>query len=158
MTRLTVTQARKMGLLGEKPKKKRSPRTTKAILEAKRIENGVLLIIPENMPSLNVWKNWHWTKQARYKKYLTEIMADLTLIVGRTQYVKARVEITHYHPVIRNRDSGDNYCPKFVLDSLRYAGFIQEDHSGALQVPEPELLIDRLAWRTEIKITELEGE
>ena len=148
-----------MGFLGEKkPKRKRDPKLTKAILDAKRIENGILLIIPENMPSINQWKDWHWTKQAHFKKYLTEILSDLTLIAGCPRYEKARVEITHYHPVVRKRDSGDNYAPKFLLDALRYAGFIQEDHSGVLQVPEPKLLIDRSAWRTEIKLTNTEGE
>lgn len=131
---------------------------TKAILDAKKIENGVVLIVPENMPSINQWKNWHWTKQARYKKDLTEIMTILTLIVGKPKYEKALIEITHYHPVVRNRDSGDNYAPKFILDSLRYAGFICEDHAGAIRVPEPTLLIDKESWRTQIKITELKGD
>lgn len=149
-----------MGIMDAQKKRggKRVPRTTAARLGAERIEKGVKIVLPENMPSINVWKDWYWTKQWRFKKYLTQILSDLTLVVGRPRYAMARIEITHYHAVVRNRDSGDNYAPKFLLDALRYAGFIQEDHSGVLQVPEPQLLIDRLAWRTEIKIINTEGE
>ena len=159
MTRFSEKQARMMGILDDmKPKRKRTPKKNEAILNARKIEDGVLLIIPENMPSLNVWKNWHWAKQATYKKDLTKLMADLSLIVGCPQYERATVEITHYFRTNRNRDSGDNYAPKFVMDALRYAGFIIEDHSGVVRVPEPTLLVDRESWRTEIKITKVKGE
>lgn len=156
MTRLTVQQARQRGILQgqNKPKKQRKKQVhiTQARWDAFPIEGGVCFVLPFNMPSLNEWKDWHWGKQRDYKKQLTEDLEKLRLLVGRTLYAKARVEVTHYFRVVRNRDSGDNFAPKFLLDALRYAGVIAEDNSNVLQVPEPVFKIDRQAWRTEVRV------
>lgn len=154
MTRLSVKQAQALGIIpGPKPKKQ-SLNVTKAKWDAERMPGGVKFIIPENMPSLNVWKNWHWAKQMEYKDYLTRCIHDLTFITGKPQYEKAKIEITHYFRVNRDRDF-DNAAPKFLLDALRYARVIQEDHSGVLQLPEPVFKMDRVCWRTEVSVWEV---
>ena len=151
MTRLTVKQARELGIIPQAPKVARIQPVTKAKWDAKRIDGGVMLVIPENMPSFNQWKNWHWARQAQYKKELTEHIAALTLLVGRPMYQLARVEVVHYFRTRRRRDQ-DNQTPKFLLDALRYAGVIVEDHSEVLQLEPPRFELDRESWRTEVFI------
>ncbi len=152
MTRLTVAQARKLGLLPPKVKKKRAKVTT-ARWDAQVADRHTIFIIPENTPSLNVWKRWHWSKQREYLQYLAEQIAKLVMF-NVPKFERARVEVTHYYRVFRKRDP-DNQAPKFILDALRYAGVIAEDNSEVLELPEPEFMLDRQAWRTEVKVIRL---
>lgn len=116
---------------------------------------GIVLVVPENMPSLNKWKKWHWAKQKRYLDMLTESLTGLAMVIGWPRYDKARVEIVHYFRTSRRRDSGDNYAPKFILDALRYAEVLAEDNSEVLKVPEPVLKVDKEYFRTEIYVYHL---
>lgn len=124
---------------------------SKAQWDAQNIPNGIIFIVPENMPSLNVWKRWHWAKQKRFLDRLTYSIGLLAIRLGKPSFDKARVEVVHYHR-IRNRHDPDNYTPKFLLDALRYAGVLIEDNSKVLELPEPKFETDREAWRTEVYI------
>lgn len=156
MVRLTFVQARRAGILPKKREERTQPcKISKAVWNVRKLPDGILFIIPENMVSINVWKNkWHWTKQRDYQKRLTEEIKKLALMVRRPTMERARVEVTHYFRVRRTRDK-DNQVPKFILDALRYAGVIAEDNADVLELPEPVFKIDKTAWRTEIYIREI---
>ena len=152
MTRLTFAQARRVGLVQKKGGgHKRLFKTSRAVWDCKKIPGGILFIIPENMPSLNVWKRWHWAEQDRYLKELTENLKMLAISAGLPTMEKAKVEVTHYFRA-NNKHDKDNYTPKQILDSLRYARVIAEDNAEVLELPEPVFKIDREAWRTEIRV------
>ena len=150
---LTKAEARELGISLAKRKKptNRIIVQTEANWQAKPIKGGMLLIIPENMPSLNVWKNWPYFKQHEYKTKLTFGISMITMNFRNKVANKARVEISHYHRVERCRDS-DNYTPKFILDALKMAGLIEDDNHNVLDLPEPSFHIDRKNFRTEVKI------
>jgi Holliday junction resolvase RusA-like endonuclease len=114
----------------------------------------IKITIPENMPSLNVWKNWHWAKQGRHKEQLTQDLRFLWHRIARPAPLeKARIGVVHYFPTSRRRDE-DNYTPKFLGDALKGAGFIAEDNSEVLTWLKPIFRKDASAWRTEIFIYE----
>ena len=167
MIRLTAKEAKENGLLN--PSKKKKPgklQISRATWNAKASSStepgesikvvwlDVLFIIPENFPSMNVWKRWHWSKQAEYLKQLTKDIKLLRAMAKNPEFAKARVEVTHYFRTNRRRDK-DNQVPKFLLDALRYAGVIAEDNAEVLELPEPEFFVDPDAWRTEIRITKI---
>jgi Holliday junction resolvase RusA-like endonuclease len=149
MLHLTPGQARKMGIKN----KPRQPKIkyTQATWEVVKIPGCIKLTIPENMPSLNEWKLWHPMKQNIHKQLLTRDLKILFVKAGVATLERARIQVVHYHHSNRRRDE-DNYAPKFLLDALRYAGFIAEDNSEVLQLMEPEFRIDKEAWRTEVFI------
>lgn len=157
MVRISLKEARKLGIITNKSKvcyeKRQKPKITKAQWDISIEPDYIKIIIPENMPSLNVWKKWHWTKQSSYKNYLTDSLAILAAQAGVKQIDRARIQVIHYYRVKRKRDE-DNACPKFLLDALRYAGFISEDNSEVLRVEPPIFEIDRSRWRTEVLIYE----
>ena len=125
---------------------------TNAQWEIIKIPGCIKITIPENMPSLNDWKNWHWAKQKRYKNLLTEALFVLYLKAGKpAKPEKARIQVVHYFPVRRARYE-DNYTPKFLADSLRYAGFLTDDNSKVLTWDKPVFEADKEAWRTEVFI------
>ncbi len=76
-------------------------------------------------PSLKVWKNWHWVKQGRYKKGLTEAIRGLAMKLPR--YHRATVQAIIYFPVQRIRDPADNYNQKFLMDALVRGGILEDD-------------------------------
>ncbi|MHB8122622.1 MAG: hypothetical protein ACYDG4_10755 [Desulfuromonadaceae bacterium] len=154
MVRLSLKEARALGFIpgSIKPKKPKRLYVSKAQWDARRVDGGIVLTAPENMPSLNEWKKWHWAKQKRYLNILSESLTALAMVLGRPRYEKARVEVVHYFRTSRRRDSGDNYAPKFILDALRYAGVLEEDNSEVLKVPEPIFRVDKECYRTEIWI------
>lgn len=157
--RISIKEARDRGLIPPAAKKAKTGKVylTKAQWDAQKIPGGIMIIIPENMPSLNIWKGWHWGKQDRFKEQMTNNLRSLALTVGRPRFERASVQITHYFRVNRRRDSGDNYAPKFVLDALKNAGVLVDDNAEVLRVPEPVFKVDAEAWRTEIVITQLGG-
>lgn len=122
---------------------------SQASWDAQKIPGGVKLIIPENMPSLNQWKNWHWGKQGRYKKMLTQALAMLTRLAGSPRFVKASVQVIHFHRVHRRRDE-DNLTPKFLLDALCQAGMLLDDNVELLTLLPAKFEIDSTDWRTEV--------
>jgi Holliday junction resolvase RusA-like endonuclease len=122
--------------------------------DARTIPGGVVFIIPENMPSLNLWKNWHWAAQDRFKKRLTENFYLLALHLGCPRYDRARVEVVHYHRTGNRRDA-DNYTPKAILDALRGAKVLVDDNAEVLVLPEPVFRVDKENWRTEVYVYDL---
>lgn len=156
MTRLSIQEARALGIIpGGKQEKPTRIFTSRAQWDARKVDGGILLVIPQNMPSLNEWKRWHWGNQKRYLDALTENLTNLAMVLGWPRFEKARVEVMHYFRTPRRRDSGDNYAPKFILDALRYAGVLAEDNSEVLKVPEPVFRVDRECFRTEIFVYHL---
>lgn len=152
MTRLTTAQARRLGILPGKRSKpvaympKNMPRW-----DARTIPGGVWLQIPEVPPSLNVWKNWHWAKQARYKKGLIEAVRCLAMALKLPRHKRALVQVIHYFGTTRHRDA-DNMAPKFLLDALVQGGLLVDDRAEWIELPEPGLEIDPGRPRTEVFI------
>jgi len=157
VTRLTLSQAKEMGIIpAPKSRKQRTGNVhiTKAKWDAKRIDGGIVLVIPESMPSLNEWKLWHWAKQQRFKSRLSDNITLLALTLNRPRFEMARVEVVHYFRTNRRRDT-DNMAPKFLLDALHGAGVLVDDNSEVLELPEPVFKVDSTAWRTEIYVYRL---
>ena len=154
MVRLSLKEAKALGFLPgiAKPKKPKKVYVSKAKLDVRNVDGGIVLVVPENMPSLNEWMRWHWAKKKRYLDRLTKNFTDLAMVLGWPIFQRARVEVIHYFRTSRRRDSGDNYAPKFILDALRYAGVLAEDNSEVLKVPEPIFRVDKECYRTEIWI------
>lgn len=157
---ISEREARRLGIISSP--KKLPGRTGKAYIttafwDARRISGGVVFVIPENMPSLNAWKCWHFGKQQRFKDRLSHNLALLALSVGSPQYERARVEVVHYFRVRRRRDS-DNMAPKFLLDALRHAGVLVDDNVDVLELPEPRFEIDPARWRTEVWVYDQESQ
>ena len=157
MTRLSVKQARAMGINipGPAPKSRAQPKVQlhQVQWDATAIPGGVWLQIPQIPPSLNEWKNWHWSRQSRYKQELTDAIKLLTLAARLPKYERATVLIKYYFPDGRARDK-DNYSGKFLLDAIRYAGIIADDNSGVIDLPEPVFEVDQLRPRVEVFIWE----
>lgn len=150
MIRLSLGQVRQLGIVTKK--KARKSTYTKATWEVARIPGCIKLTIPENMPSLNVWKLWHWTKQAEYKKQLTaDLWVQRARIGSFTFSIKVKIQVIHYHRVHRRHDD-DNATPKFLGDALKGAGFIAEDNSEVLEWTRPQFEVDKTSWRTEVFI------
>lgn len=68
MTRISQAQAREIRLLTRR--KKKPVRISIVQWDAQLITGGVWIQIPFVPPTLNVWKDWYWAKQGRYKKDL----------------------------------------------------------------------------------------
>ena len=126
---------------------------TKATWEVVKLPELIKLTLPLNLPSLNVWKNWHWSKQGRYKKQLTADLTTLFMIAKVPTLQKAKILVVHYFPTNRQRDD-DNAVPKFLGDALKGAGFIAEDNSKVLEWMRPEFKEDKDNFRTEVFIYE----
>lgn len=123
---------------------------SRATWEVIIVPGVVKLVIPENMPSLNAWKNWHWAKQGKYKKYLTDSVAILYAKAKKPEPLKkTKIQVVHYFPERRKRDE-DNYTPKFLADALKQAGFIEDDNSDMLTWLSPVFAVDRKNYRTEV--------
>ncbi|MBS4026428.1 MAG: hypothetical protein KGZ96_12225 [Clostridia bacterium] len=115
---------------------------SQASWDAQKIPGGVKVIIPENMPSLNQWKNWHWGKQGRYKKMLSQALAMPARLAGSPWFVKASVQVIYFHRVHLRRDE-DNLAPKFLLDALCQAGILVDDNVDLLTLLSAKFEIDR---------------
>lgn len=111
--------------------------------------------IPYVPPSLNIWKNWHWSKQRKYKKELTDSIIKLVIAFRLPRYHKAVVSIVYYHSTERKRDPVDNYAPKFILDSLVNSGILFDDNGDVVKVQPVQMRIDKTSPRTEIFIKKL---
>lgn len=155
MTRMTVAEARKLGLIPGAGKKKRVVQLSQVQWDAKKTPNGIWIQIPFVPPSLNVWKNWHWAKQQRYKKDLTADLARLAMAMVLPCYHRASVDITYYFKTNRRRDPQDNYAPKFLMDALVGAGILDDDNGELVKVKTPEIMVDRERPRTEVFIWDM---
>ena len=160
--RLTNADIKRLGIVidGDRGhidrKQKPKPVTVKVPVvqwDAKIIPGGVWIQIPFPPPSLNVWKNWHWSKQAEFKTELAEAIRLLAIERRLPQFHQARIEITHYFKTKRRRDT-DNYCQKFIGDALVRAGILNDDNTELVEVPEPVLKVDKERPRTEIFVYE----
>jgi len=152
VTRLTEAEARRVGLLP--PKKPKPVRISLVQWDAKIIMGGVWIQIPHVPPSLNVWKNWHWSKQNKYKQELTDAIQGLVWAMRLPKFTRATVQIIYYFGVSRRRDPQDNFAPKFLMDALVRAGVLEDDNGDLVKVPTPEIRIDRGKPRTEVFIWE----
>lgn len=154
MTRLSVSQARQLGIL---PGKKKSPKAiTPAVQwDAKTFPGGIWLQVPEVPPSLNEWMHWHWSKQARYKKELTEAIRGLALAMKLPRYLRATVQPVIYFAVHRVRDPSDNYNQKFLADALVRGGILADDRGDWVRFEVPKLVVDKLRPRVEVFIWEV---
>lgn len=163
MTRLSVKQARALGIdLGPAPKTsaaaRRQPREQpKAQLnlvqwDAKTLPGGIWLQVPFVPPSLNVWKNWHWAKQHKYKQDLYQAVRLLALAAKLPKYERAVVQIIYYHRTERRRDPTDNWAPKFLMDALVAGGLLVDDNGELVDVESAVMELDRDRPRTEVFI------
>lgn len=105
-------------------------------------------------PSLNVWLNWHWAKQGRYKKELIAAVRGLVLAFKLPRYYRATVQIIYYHQTQRRRDPVDNYAPKFLMDALVKGGVLLDDNGDLVKVPSVGMEFDAVSPRTEVFIWE----
>lgn len=148
MTRLTNAQARRLGIL---PGKRSKPVANMPKWDARAIPGGVWLQIPEVPPSLNVWMRWHWAKQAKYKKNLTEAVKALALAMRLPRHKRAVVQVIYYFGTERHRDA-DNMAPKFLLDALVQGGMLEDDRAEWIELPEPGFEVAPGKVRTEVFI------
>jgi len=150
MTRISQRQARQLGI-DTKGKKQVLNMPT---WDAATFPGGVWLQIPFVPPSLNVWKNWHWSKQHKYKKELYQDVKNLAMALKLPRYNRATVQIIYYHKTKRRRDPADNYAPKFLMDALVNGGILMDDNGDLVNVEPVVMKIDKEKARTEIFIWE----
>ena len=153
MTRLSKAQARQLGIIAGK-KKKDIPKVVRRPVQwdAKTFPGGIWLQLPEVPPSLNVWKNWHWGRQHRYKKDLYQAVRMLALAAKLPQYERAVVQVVYYHRTNRRRDPADNWAPKFLMDALVAGGILVDDCGSLVNVQPVDMKVDPEKPRTEIFI------
>lgn len=111
----------------------------------------VVITVPELPPSLNEWSRQHWRARWDRVKQYTSVFIALRGAYRLPTFERARVQMVYYFRDRRRRDP-DNYTPKAILDGLRHAGIIAEDHAGVLQLPQPRFEVDKAVPRTEIYI------
>lgn len=138
--------------LSKKKKRKCKPVPTTAIWDARPMDNGAWIQIPEIPPSLNEWKGWHHMKQYKYKQYLYDQVEKLVMAFKLPKLKYARVLITYFFPNRQRRDIIDNYAPKFLMDALVHGGLLEDDRSDWVEVPRPVAKIDRKGSRVEVEI------
>lgn len=117
----------------------------------------VEIIIPKLPPSLNEWSRKHWRVRHREVTEMTANLQALVAVKKLPRFTKATVQLVYYFRDGRHRDP-DNYVPKFLLDGLRKAKIISDDNSTVLRLPQPEFRVNRERPRTEVFISEWEGE
>ena len=148
MTRLSEKQARALGIIPG-PKKKQKRRQS-VQWDAKVFPGGVWLQVPFVPPSLNVWKNWHWGRQGRYKKDLYQAVKSLAMAMKLPKFGRAEVQIVYYHATNRRRDPADNWAPKFLMDALVQGGILEDDNGDLVDVQPVDMRVDTERPRTEI--------
>lgn len=152
MTRLSVQEARRMGIIAGCQRKPKPVRLSTVQWDAKTFPGGIWLQVPFVPPSLNVWKNWHWAKQGRYKDELYQAMKLLALAGKLPKYERAVVQIIYYHRTNRRRDPADNWAPKFLMDALVRGGILVDDNGDLVDVQPVDMKVDPERPRTEVFI------
>jgi hypothetical protein len=133
VTRISVSEARARGYIPKNEQRK--PKLKTAVQwDARIIPEGVWLQIPEIPPSLNVWLTWHWSKQNRYKHDLYDAVSALVMAYKLPKVKFAYITITYYFKTRQRRDIVDNFCPKFLCDSLVNGGLLEDDRSDWIKV------------------------
>ncbi len=159
VTHLTLQQARALGIIPAREARQiRAPRLklNQVQWDAKIIPGGVWMQIPFVPPSLNIWKNWHWTKQNRYKHDLYDAIWKLATAMKLPKFERATVQIIYYHATNRRRDPADNYAPKFLMDALVRGGILVDDNGDLVTVMPVGMAFDRERPRTEVFIWGME--
>jgi len=111
------------------------------------------ITIPETHPSINDWVHWHYRKKGSEKTRWVEMIG--WLCKGKKGIKgKALVRIDWYFGT-KHRHDYDNYTPKFILDSLVYAGMIEDDSSDHIELDDHNFHYDKGNPHTEITITAL---
>lgn len=154
MTRLSIHEARQLGIIPGKPlqQKQKPIQVSLARWDAKTLPGGLWLQTPFVPPSLNVWKNWHYMKQHRYKQDLIQAVRLLALAARLPRFERAVVQFVYYHAEKRRRDPADNYAPKFLMDALVASGILADDNGDLVKVPPVDMRVDKERPRTEIFI------
>lgn len=155
MTRLSVSQARAMGIIPAKQKQTRAPKVNPVQWDAKTFTGGIWLQIHFVPPSLNIWKNWHWAKQNRYKQEMYDAVRLLALAMKLPKFERATIQVIYYHATNRRRDPADNYAPKFLMDALVRGGILVDDNGDLVKVMPVVMEFDREKPRTEVFIWEV---
>lgn len=154
MTRLSLKEARRLGILPSKKQRPRKAKVNPVKWDAKLMPgSGMWLQIPDVPPSLNVWKNWHWSKQGQYKQQLKDDITKLAMAFKLPKYQRATVLIKYYFRTNRRRDPADNYAPKFLMDALVTAGVLVDDNGDLVSV-QVAMEFDKDKPRTEVFIWE----
>jgi len=90
------------------------------------------LEIPKVPPSLNTYKDLHWSARGKLQR-----IWDMEVIAGKSRRWKAPskacVRIIYHFQTVRKRDK-DNYTPKLILDALKHCGVIIDDSADVLDV------------------------
>ena len=158
MTRLSVRQARQLGILPGPRARQRKPAAKIALSlvqwDAMTFPGGIWLQVPFVPPSLNVWKCWHWSEQASYKRQLTDAVTWLVRAKRLPMFKRATVQIIYYHSTNRRRDPADNWAPKFLMDALVQGGILVDDNGDLVKVPPVGMEFDPERSRTEVFIWE----
>ena len=116
--------------------------------------------LPYEIPSLNKFKGWHWSKQAKErKKYELELLVQKMNDFGQQRYVifpikRCSIIIKSYrHTLITDPD---NRIVKGLLDALVNQGIIEDDNERLIGKLEYLQFVDRKNRRTEITIETLD--
>ena len=131
MLRLTVSEARKLGIVvnkktGRAKMKRRIPEPS-----VKQEGGKLTIVIYDIPPSLNDWHGMHWAAKAEVKTQWEDMLIYLLRSCRRVE--KPVVRIMYYPGLDRDRDK-DNYTPKFIMDGLKKAGVIQDDSTKVVDL------------------------
>ena len=111
-------------------------------------------VIHKEIPSLNTYQRWHWSKRKAIREiYELDILHDM-LEYGITSFPLKKCSIvvkSYRHSLIRD---ADNRILKGLLDALVNQGIIEDDNEKVIGVPKYEQFVDRKNRRTEIYITD----
>ena len=114
------------------------------------------------IPSLNTWAKWHWSKRAGVRK-----VYELELLVRKNQfyytkqhYKKAAFPIKRCSIIIKSYrfqliTDPDNRIVKGLLDALVNQGIIEDDNESVIGKLEYQQFVDRKNRRTEIEIRDI---
>jgi len=118
----------------------------------------VTFVIPRQPPpSLNAMQRMHWAQRMEIKDTWAEEIAVAAKEAGKPQFKRAEVRLRLYYRTHRRRDADNAIggAGKVILDALRKAGVIRDDHTDAIRLPEPVIAVERENPRGEIELREL---
>ena len=119
----------------------------------KRTMKTYKFVIHKEIPSLNIYRNWHWAKRKRVSDlYQLDILHDkLEYGIKHFPLKKCSIVVKSYrHSLIRD---ADNRILKGLLDALVNQDIIEDDNENVIGVPKYLQFVDRGNRRTEIYIT-----
>lgn len=154
MTRLSRADLKRLGITpdGRRVKQQAIEPMTRAVWDARREGEALIIVIPALPPSMNEWLRMHWAARKRQINALSGHLRILAAACQIPKYTECQVQIRYYFRTNRRRDA-DNYAGKLILDALRYADILTDDNADLIRLPEPQLDVDGMKWRTEVWIT-----